>query len=339
MQRGCDGRYPSFNRRLQLSRGGRREQDDRTCSFFTPKLRKCDLDARLAYQIIITGVDLGSYWMQAARIRGDDRPLLFSQVRLSALSPLELKVLATMLGHYPTNCAIFLDLDGTLIDIADTPDGVVVPTELVPLLTRLFVGLHGAIAIITGRPVSDVDRFLAPLRLVVAGVHGAELRTLPDGELHLTAGPLDSSIVDAVQELGGIAQGVIIEPKVCSIAVHYRRAPRAKARIEAALRRIVECRPGHLVLCPGRRVIEVVPKHISKGAALDALLRLPEFRGRRPVMIGDDVSDQSAFAAAIRLRGRGLRVAGEHFGSEACDFDGPAHVRVWLSALAERLEA
>jgi trehalose 6-phosphate phosphatase len=244
-----------------------------------------------------------------------------------------------MLEQYPTNCAIFLDFDGTLIDIADTPHGVVVPTELVPLLTRLFVGLDGAIAIITGRTVSDVDRFLAPLRLVVAGVHGAELRTLADGEVHPAAEALEPSIIDAVRELAGIARGVVIEPKVYSIAVHYRRAKMVGAHIEAALGRIVEHGPGHLILSPGRKVIEVVPRHISKGAALEALLRLPKFRGRRPVMIGDDVSDQSAFAAAVRLGGLGLRVAGEHFTTEASDFDSPAHVRAWLSALAERLQA
>jgi trehalose 6-phosphate phosphatase len=244
-----------------------------------------------------------------------------------------------MMREFSNNCAIFLDLDGTLIDIADTPDGVIVPAELVPLLTRLFNGLDGAIAIITGRPVSDIDRFLAPLRLAVAGVHGAELRSLPDGEVQLTAEPLDPAIIDAVHELGQIGQGVLIEPKVYSIAVHYRRAPMLGLRVEAALRRIVEGRPGHLILCPGRRVIEVVPKHVSKGAALAKLLQLPQFSGRQPVMIGDDVSDESAFEAAIRLGGLALRVTGEHFRTQASDFNGPAHVRAWLAALVERLEA
>lgn len=244
-----------------------------------------------------------------------------------------------MLEHDPAKCALFLDLDGTLIDIAATPDGVVVPNKLVPLLARLSVGLDGAFAIITGRPVSEIDRFLAPHKLAVAGLHGAELRNVVDGEVDSAAQPLEPALIEAVQGLSHIDPGVVVEPKGCSIAIHYRMAPAARPRIEAALQRILDSGPDHLILCRGRKVLEIVPKHISKGSALEALLRHGRFRARRPIMIGDDVSDQSAFEAAVRLGGVGLRVAGEHFRREEADFDGPAHVRTWLSALAQRLEA
>lgn len=233
-------------------------------------------------------------------------------------------------------CALFLDLDGTLIDIAPAPDLVCVPADLVPLLDRLASALEGAVAIISGRPIADINRFLEPLRPVAAGVHGAQLRTSVDGEVLLTVGPLDPVVAAAVSRLGELHPGVAIEAKVHSIAVHFRQAPEVEPQIETALRRIVADGPDHFILSHGRCVIEVVPRHVSKGAALEALLALPPFRGRRPIMVGDDVPDESALLAAVRHGGCGLRVGGEHFGGEA-DFTGPAQVRAWLASIASGL--
>lgn len=237
------------------------------------------------------------------------------------------------------NCALFLDIDGTLIDVAPTPDRVVVPTELIPLLASLSAGLGGAMAIVTGRPISDVDRFFAPEKFVAAGVHGAELRLAPDLEILNTAEPLDAAVVAAVTRLVELEPGVIVELKRYSIAVHYRLAPAARARIAATLQQILDSGPDHLIICNGRAVFEIVPKHISKGAAVETLLQLPAFRGRRPIMIGDDFSDETAFEASVRHGGRALRVAGEHFLRQTAEFEGPAHVRAWLSDFAKRLEA
>ena len=237
----------------------------------------------------------------------------------------------------PSACAVFLDLDGTLLDIAAAPDLVHIPSDLVPLLARLSSGLRGALAIVTGRPISDVNRFLDPLRLVTAGVHGAQLRTEMNGEVLLTVGPMDPAVASAVGRLRDLAPGVVIETKVYSIAVHYRLAPSVEPQIEAALQDIVAGSPDHFILCPGRCVIEVVPRHVSKGAAVDALMALPAFKGRRPIMVGDDVPDESALTAAVRHGGLGLRVAGEHFRRRA-DFEGPASVRAWLASMADRLE-
>lgn len=233
----------------------------------------------------------------------------------------------------PSDYALFLDLDGTLIDIAPAPDLVHIPPELVPLLSRVASALQGALAIISGRSIADINRFLDPLRPVAAGVHGAQLRTSVGGETLPTVGPLDPAVAAAVACLGGLAPGVLIEAKVHSIAVHYRQAPAAEPQIEAALSKIVADSPDHFILSPGRCVIEVLPRRVSKGAALEALLALPPFRGRRPIMIGDDLADESALAAAVRLGGCGLRVGGEHFRARA-DFGGPAEVRAWLASLA-----
>ena len=238
----------------------------------------------------------------------------------------------------PSDCAIFLDLDGTLIDIAPAPDLVRIPAELAPLLGRLSSSLGGAVAIISGRPIADINRFLDPLRLAAAGVHGAQLRASGESEVLLTVGPMDPLVASAVTRLGELHPGVVIEPKVHSIAVHYRQVPAVEPLIEAALMRIVADSPDHFILSPGRCVIEVVPRHVSKGAALEAFLALPPFRGRRPIMVGDDVPDESALLAAARHGGRGLRVAGEHFRGQA-DFEGPHAVRAWLASIANGLQA
>ena len=237
----------------------------------------------------------------------------------------------------PTRIALFLDLDGTIIDIAPTPEAVIVPPELTATVAGLSRGLAGALAIITGRPMSDVDRFLHPLRPVAAGVHGAELRLAEGGPVTFDAEGLDDNLVEAVKRLEGIASGILVEPKGRSIAVHYRQAPAAGDALMSALEPILASYDDRLVLCPGRKVLEIVPRRISKGGALATIAALPAFGGRRPVMIGDDTSDVSAFAAATSLGGVGLKVAGESFSSGEADFRGPSAVRSWLSALAERL--
>jgi trehalose 6-phosphate phosphatase len=141
-----------------------------------------------------------------------------------------------------------------------------------------------------------------------------------------------------VSRLSDLAPGIVVEPKVYSIAVHYRLAPTVEAQLTAALKRIVAGSPDHFILCPGRYVLEVVPRHVSKGAALDALLGTPAFKGRRPIMIGDDLPDESALEAAVRHGGLGLRVAGEHFGGQA-DFTSPSDVRIWLAGWVDDLIA
>ncbi len=232
---------------------------------------------------------------------------------------------------------LFLDLDGTLIDIAQTPSDVVVPTGLAALLNRLTQHLGGALAILTGRPIGDIDRLLAPLAPVAAGVHGAELRSQPKGAVVCKAAPIDAEILRAVHDVVAEHAGAVVERKRASLAVHYRQAPTLASQLEAALVRILDNGPDHLILARGRQVLEIVPGHISKGAALEALMGLPAFVGRRPIVIGDDLPDLSAFDAAVCLGGKGLKVAGEQFSPTEADFASPAEVRAWLETLAENL--
>jgi trehalose 6-phosphate phosphatase len=238
-----------------------------------------------------------------------------------------------------STCALFLDLDGTLIDIAATPDGVRIPEGLTALLSGLMRDLGGAVAILTGRPIEDVDRLLAPVVPVAAGVHGAELRSLPHGKVVWRAVPIDDEIVQAVRRLASEHSGTIVETKRASVALHYRQAPVLVSQLEAALLRILAEAPDHLILARGRQVLEIVPRHVSKGAALETIMGLPAFSGRRPIMIGDDIPDLSALEVADRLGGRGLKVAGEQFARTEAQFSGPAEVRAWLTCLAEKLTA
>jgi trehalose 6-phosphate phosphatase len=236
-------------------------------------------------------------------------------------------------------CALFLDLDGTLIEIAPTPDGVTISEGLAHLLERLEQGLGGALAIVTGRSIGDVDRLLAPLAPVAAGVHGAEIRPLPRGAILPRAAPIEEDIVDAVRRLAADHPGVLFEPKRFSVAVHYRQRPALAPALELAMARLLQDeRHDHLVLAHGRQVLEIVPRQVSKGVALEVIMQTPRFAGRRPIMVGDDITDISAMTAAIRLGGKGLKVAGERFSRTEADFSGTSDVIAWLEAEARRLE-
>ena len=237
----------------------------------------------------------------------------------------------------PSRCALFLDVDGTLIELAPTPEAVIVPDGLIALLQRLALGLDGAMAIVTGRLISDIDLLLSPLRLAAAGVHGAEMRLDPDEEIERVTAGLPDEIVQTMRKLALDIPGVIAEPKGGGLALHYRLAPDAEGDLLAVLTAVLARHAGAFELVPGKKIFEVVPSGLSKGTALARLAALPAFRDRIPIMIGDDVGDEAAFAVAEGLNGFGLRVAGEHYHPESADFSDPMAVRSWLDQFARRL--
>jgi trehalose 6-phosphate phosphatase len=248
------------------------------------------------------------------------------------LSPDEL--LAGDVGRY----ALFLDCDGTLLDIAPTPNEVRVPDGLVELLVGLSKRLGGALAVLTGRRLAEIDLLLTPARLIGAGVHGAEIRTVAGGPITRVASALPKALVEEVVRRCQALPGIIAEPKGPGLAVHYRLAPFLKDALEAELRGLLTQYADGLVLCPGRKLFEIIPAGHSKGTALETFCALPEFVGRRPIMIGDDMGDIPAFAAAHRLGGAGLRVAGEHFGDQNVELRNPRRVIAWLTGLAARID-
>ncbi len=235
--------------------------------------------------------------------------------------------------------ALFLDLDGTLIDIAPTPGAAVAPPGLVGLLEQLSRTLGGALAIISGRPIADLDRLLAPALPCAAGVHGAEIREISGGPVKLVAPRLEAPFIEAVRRQFDSQPGVIVEAKSASVAVHYRQAQDRAPEIEQMLRALLPQSADALDLRPGRKVAEVLQKHVSKGAAVQSFMHRPPFSDRLPIMIGDDATDVSAFEAVESFGGRGLRVAGEFFDEAQADFGGTYAVRQWLDELSDRIAA
>jgi trehalose 6-phosphate phosphatase len=269
----------------------------------------------------------------AASAHGDTS--IRSAVRETSAHSLPLQLLA---GD-PHRFALYLDVDGTLLDIAITPDQVLVPEGLVELLVRLSKGLDGALAVITGRQLAEIDTLLAPAKFVGAGVHGAELRVEAGGPVARVASALPQSLVDDLMRRVHTLPGIMAEMKGPGLAVHYRLAPHLKSVVHTELRALLTPYGNSLVICPGRKLFEILPAGHSKGTALHTFAELPEFSGRKPIAIGDDMGDVPAIAMAQRLGGVGLRVGGEHFGRRDVEFPGPSSVIAWLQVLADRLDA
>jgi trehalose 6-phosphate phosphatase len=222
--------------------------------------------------------------------------------------------------------ALFLDFDGTLLDLAPTPSAVVVPDGLREVLSRLRGRLQGALAIVTGRPIEEIDALLAPLILPVAGNHGASAR-LGDGAPRLLA-PVAALPADWVARARAACAGwpgTIVEPKPFSLAVHFRQAPAHGPDVWHLLSDLAADHAADYEVLTAHAAFELRSRHASKALAIERLMALPPFQGRVPVFIGDDVTDESGRAAARRLGGIGLDVAASFAGSAA-------RVRAWLAA-------
>jgi trehalose 6-phosphate phosphatase len=204
------------------------------------------------------------------------------------------------------SCALFLDFDGTMVDIAPQPQAVEVPGALIGVLQDLQDYLHGAVAVISGRPIAQIDDFLQPLRLAVAGVHGAERRGA-DGKMHLlNTHPLDR-VEEAARLLAARHPGLLVESKRGSLALHYRLAPELEDDCVLAMQQAVAESPG-ITMLRGKMVVEAKPGGASKGRAIEDFLAEAPFAGRTPVFIGDDITDEVGFSTVQRLGGLGIKV-------------------------------
>lgn len=204
--------------------------------------------------------------------------------------------------------ALFLDFDGTLVDIAPTPGAIRVPDRLPPLLGALGETLGGALAIVTGRPIAEIDRFLGAAVPAVAGLHGFERRG-PDGAIHRPDLP-DDALADARARLGGFAAdrpGLLVEDKTHALALHYRLAPALEESCRDVMAAIARDLAGWQLVA-GKFVFEIRPRGATKGAAIDAFMAEAPFRGRMPVFCGDDTTDEDGFAAVNARSGVSVRV-------------------------------
>jgi trehalose 6-phosphate phosphatase len=239
--------------------------------------------------------------------------------------------------------ALFLDVDGTLLDIGPGPSEVLVPRELVATLESAGRGLGGALALVSGRAIADLDRLFMPLRVAAAGQHGIELRLAPEGMIEaMPAAAPDAGLRSAVRELAASHPGVRVEDKGRSLAVHFRDAPRCGDVLSRALEVLLAESPGWLALRHGKMVLELRDRRFSKASAVEEFLRHPPFAGRLPVFVGDDVTDEDGFAAVERHGGIAMPVgeASSPFtgaalaGLRRSTFAGPADVRSWLATFA-----
>ena len=239
--------------------------------------------------------------------------------------------------------ALFLDVDGTLIPIAETPDAVVLEPASLELLARLEKALQGAVALVSGRAVADLDRLFAPLRLPSAGLHGLQRRDAA-GKLHeegddLRGEPDYAELSARLERFAAAHPGVLIEDKQAAIALHYRRAPTAAEPARALLQEMLCDRRDRLALVPGKMVFEIKPVAADKGVAIGALMAEAPFAGRRPIFIGDDVTDEDGFRIVNDLGGLSVRVGDTSRSAALAALPDVGAVAAWLQRLLAAAEA
>src|SRR3954452_23945852 len=194
--------------------------------------------------------------------------------------------------------AVLLDIDGTLLDLMPTPREVWVPPGLSKTLNRLLARTNGALALVSGRSLNDIDLIFAPEQFPAVGGHGAEMRIDPDSESVAShAPPMDRELKRRLAAIAKLSPGILLEDKGYSLALHYRLAPHAEAAIYDAVSAIRADLPNAPIeVLPGKSVCEIKPSGFTKATGVIELMTREPFMGRRPIFIGDDVTDESVFA-------------------------------------------
>lgn len=240
----------------------------------------------------------------------------------------------TLLAPELRRCAILLDIDGTILDIAPSPRQVSVPAQLRQTLARLEELTSGALALVSGRSIDDIDVIFSPLRLAAIGVHGAEMRVAGDAAVRPRTVPLSEPLKRQFAKVAELGEGILFEDKGYSLALHYRQAPAREPEVLGAISRIRASFPQEAVeVLPGKFVVELKPAAINKGDAVRELMQHPPFAGRHPIFIGDDTTDLPVFDMVPKFGGRAYSV-----GDITADVDGhfetPKIVRSWLARIA-----
>ena len=240
-----------------------------------------------------------------------------------------------MLPHLK-ELAILLDIDGTLLDLAPTPREVWVPPGLSDTLNGLLQRSLGALALVSGRSLNDIDLIFAPDQFPAVGGHGAEMRlAISDEAAASAAPPMDKELKRRLAAIAKLSPGILLEDKGYSLALHYRLAPHAEKAIYEAVSLIRADLPNAPIeVLPGKSVCEIKHTGFNKASGVLELMKHEPFRGRRPLFIGDDVTDESVFAIMPDLNGFAFSV-GRRAQGVAGHFDQPSDVRTWLARLLD----
>jgi len=244
--------------------------------------------------------------------------------------------MTSVLPEPPSNlldgAALFLDFDGTLIELAETPASILVPPDLAPLLERLHDRLAGRLAIVSGRAVDDLESHLPAMSIAISGSHGVEMR-LADGRRLPVVVPHDLAAVRAaVRAFAAGEAGLLVEDKPAGIALHFRQAPDAATAVEGFMQELAARH--ELAIQRGSMVVELRPHGADKGDAVRAFMCDAPFRDARPLFVGDDLTDEHAFAAVSRLGGAGVLVGPERATAAQYRLPSVAAVTDWLERAA-----
>ncbi|PSJ63993.1 trehalose-phosphatase [Pseudaminobacter soli (ex Li et al. 2025)] len=227
--------------------------------------------------------------------------------------------------------ALFLDIDGTLLEHADHPDSVSVDGELLDLLAALEARLDGALAFVSGRSIAAIDRLFAPLRLCAAGLYGLEHRLSQNGPVVEATEPADiAALATEMEAEFGSTVGVYFERKGPVLAIHTRAAPDALAAVQKAAELALPRLSAEYRVVVGEAGLELIPLQAMKSAAIRRFLALEPFSGRRPIFIGDDTSDESGFELVNRLDGVSIRVRPKAETAARHILPDVATVKAWL---------
>src|SRR6266404_4619816 len=264
-----------------------------------------------------------------------EMPLEEDVVREDEAAPETVPVPRSLVPHL-SQSAILLDIDGTLLDLAPTPREVWVPLGLARTLNRLHERTLGALALVSGRSLNDIDLIFAPEQFPAVGGHGAEMRISTDSEAVAThAPPMDKELKRRLAAIAKLSPGILLEDKGYSLALHYRLAPHAENAIYAAVSLIRADLPNAPIeVLPGKCVCEIKHAGFTKATGVLELMNHAPFKGRRPIFIGDDVTDEAVFAIIPDLDGIAFSV-GRRVKGVADHFDEPRDVREWLAGLLE----
>jgi trehalose 6-phosphate phosphatase len=241
-----------------------------------------------------------------------------------------------LLAPHLGETAILLDIDGTLLELMPTPREVWVPPGLSTTLNRLLERTSGALALVSGRSLNDIDLIFAPDEYPAIGGHGAEMRVSADSEAVAThAAPMDKELKRRLAAIAKLSPGILLEDKGYSLALHYRLAPHAEKAIYAAVSLIRADLPdAPIEVLPGKCVCEIKHSGFNKASGVRQLMTHEPFKGRRPLFIGDDVTDESVFAIMPDLNGLAFSV-GRRAKGVAGHFDEPSDVREFLARLLD----